>query len=350
MSRKETRGFTLVELLVVIAIIGVLVALLLPAVQAAREAARRTQCSNNMKQFGLAMHNYHDTFKSLPTAGYRWTGGLVGTQCQAQSGPSASSTSHAQSWVVSILPFIEQQPLRDQFFTGVSTLPSYGCWFRTRDTRPDTHPVMARVLATEIDAFRCPSDGGRKEGYRSSDDHAPIARMNYGVNGGAGNAWARTDARAMLERGPFHFGYAFERSIDFSAITDGTSNTVMLGEIVAAEHRRDTRGAWAYSAGPFISGGEPSYRDPRILLPPNGNALDDRFMDRPPRCRADANDRYLRCVGGGGRAFQTARSKHPGGVHVCLADGSVRFISETIEMQTWLALLGMSRGQAISQF
>ncbi|TVS09990.1 MAG: DUF1559 domain-containing protein [Planctomycetaceae bacterium] len=352
MSLRNPRGFTLVELLVVIAIIGVLVSLLLPAVQAAREAARRTQCANNLKQLGLAMHQYHDVYQVLPTAGYRWTGGLVAGRCLAEDGPSADSTSHAQSWVIGILPFMEQQSLRDQFFTGVATLPPYGCWFRTRDTRPATHPVMADVLGTELPTLRCPSDSGRKEGYRSSDDHAPIARMNYGANGGAGNAWARTDHRALVERGPFQWGYARERGIDFAALTDGTSNTVLLGELIAAERRGDTRGAWAYSSGPFFCGGQPSYEDPatRILLPPNGNALDDRFMDRPPRCSADPNHRHLRCVSGGSRAFQTARSYHPGGVHICLADGAVRFISDTVEMRTWLALLAMSRGDTLGEY
>lgn len=124
MPLKNSRGFTLVELLVVIAIIGVLVSLLLPAVQAAREAARRTQCSNNLKQLGLAMHHYHDVYQVLPTAGFRWTGGLVAGRCLAEDGPSADSTSHAQSWVVGILPFMEQQPLRDQFLTGVASHPT----------------------------------------------------------------------------------------------------------------------------------------------------------------------------------------------------------------------------------
>jgi type II secretory pathway pseudopilin PulG len=108
----------LVELLVVIAIIGVLVSLLLPAVQAAREAARRTQCTNNMKQIGLAMHNYHDTYKTLPSAGFPLDGRRCGGALSAHNGPSADSTSHGQSWVVGILPFIEQQALHDQFFAG----------------------------------------------------------------------------------------------------------------------------------------------------------------------------------------------------------------------------------------
>ncbi len=347
---RRSAGFTLVELLVVIAIIGVLVSLLLPAVQAAREAARRTQCTNNMKQIGLAMHNYHDTYKTLPSAGFRWTGGGVGGRCQAASGPSANSTSHGQSWVVGILPFIEQQALHDQFFAGVRELPVYGCWFRVKAARPAQHPGLTQVLATETASMRCPSDSGRKERYASDDDMAPVARMNYGANGGAGNAWSRTDFRSPLDRGPFHWGYAFEHAVSFAEVTDGTSNTVLLGEIVAAEDRRDSRGAWAYSSGPFISGGDPSYRSPRILLPPNGNALDNNFRDRPPLCSADNLHRHLRCTAGGSRAFQTARSYHPGGVNVCLIDGSVRFINDTIEMETWLALLGMSRGQVISQF
>lgn len=350
MRLVNRRGFTLVELLVVIAIIGVLVSLLLPAVQAAREAARRTQCTNNMKQIGLAMHNYHDTYRSLPAPGYRWEGGIVGGRCRANAGPGAASSSHGQSWVPGILPFMEQQPLRDQFFAGVSTLPNYGCWFRLQDARPGVHVDMAQALATELSSMRCPSDSGRKEGYRAADDHAPIARINYGVNVGPASSWTASDWNDPRMRGPFSFGIAWEYTADFAAMTDGTSNTILLGELVAAEQRRDTRGAWAYASGPFISGGSRADQQPRILLPPNGNALDDRFMDRVPRCRADERDRHLRCVGNHDRAFQTARSKHPGGVHVCLADGSVRFISETIDIQTWQALLSMSSGVTATDF
>jgi prepilin-type N-terminal cleavage/methylation domain-containing protein len=348
MPLVSRRGFTLVELLVVIAIIGVLVALLLPAVQAAREAARRSQCANNMKQVGLGMHNYHDIYKSLPAAGYRWNSTAVGGRCPANRGPDAASTSHAQSWVVAVLPFLEQQALRDQFFAGVATLPTYGCWFRLQV--PAGHPILEAVLGTELPSLRCPSDSGRKEGYRSSDDFVRIARMNYGVNVGPASSWTTSDWNDPRNRAPFNYGLAGEYTADFAVMTDGTSNTILLGELIAAEQQRDTRGAWAYSSGPFISGGSRADADPRIYLPPNGNALDDRFMDRPPRCRADNNDRHLRCVGNEDRAFQAARSRHPGGVHICLADGSIRFISETIDLQTWLALLSMSSGRAIGEF
>ncbi len=126
---RNRHGFTLVELLVVIAIIGVLVALLLPAVQAAREAARRSQCSNNFKQAALALHNYHDTFKSLPPPGTQWRNDHLG----GVNGPNSSSCGH--SWVVSTLPFLEQQPLSDLYWAGVRELPVYEQWYRIRDAR-----------------------------------------------------------------------------------------------------------------------------------------------------------------------------------------------------------------------
>lgn len=269
-SARVQRAFTLVELLVVIAIIGVLVGLLLPAVQAAREAARRMSCGNNEKQVALALHNYHDTFNQLPPAGFRWTG-----ERRGQRGPAADSSSHAQSWVIGILDFIEQQPLKDQFFQGVNQLPPYGFWYRTRDARPADHPLLTQILATEIASLRCPSDAGIKSGYQADDSHSPIGRANYAVNGGSGNAWSTTDNQRP-ERGPFKWGMAYLGGTNFADITDGLSNTILGGEIVAATHRRDTRGAWAYSSGLFICGSDNIANGAnRFILPPNGNALDD---------------------------------------------------------------------------
>lgn len=339
-SARVQRAFTLVELLVVIAIIGVLVGLLLPAVQAAREAARRMSCGNNEKQVALALHNYHDTFNQLPPAGFRWTG-----ERRGQRGPAADSSSHAQSWVIGILDFIEQQPLKDQFFQGVNQLPPYGFWYRTRDARPADHPLLTQVLATEIASLRCPSDAGIKSGYQADDSHSPIGRANYAVNGGSGNAWSTTDNQRP-ERGPFKWGMAYLGGTNFADITDGLSNTILGGEIVAATHRRDTRGAWAFSSGLFICGSDNIANGvDRFILPPNGNALDDTLADRPPRRNAHAGDKKLRTVqGGGSRAVQTARSYHPGGVQMFLCDGSVRFVSDTIAIETWLAILGSAEG------
>ncbi len=337
--RNEKRGFTLVELLVVIAIIGVMVGLLLPAVQAAREAARRMSCGNNSKQIGLAMHNYHDTFNVLPKPGYHNRDIIV----------NASSTSSAQSWMVAILPFIEQTALHDQF--------DFEWLGGNRGFRSSPNNLL--LGSTEISTYRCPSDGGRKELFSPTSTwvfpdrtRGGLARGNYGVNGGAGSATSRTDFRRTHERGPFHFGGSGRPNEPYGAkfadIRDGLSNTVLVGELVAGESSVDIRGVWMYASSNYICGGEPSYRNPRIQVTPNGNALDDLRMDRPGRCgHTGAIDRNLRCVSGGGRGFQTSRSRHPGGVHVTMADGSVKFISESIPLPVWLALLALQDGEVI---
>jgi len=340
-SRQPRQAFTLVELLVVIAIIGVMVGLLLPAVQAAREAARRMSCSNNLKQVGLAMHNYNDTFQILPKPGFHNRDIIV----------NASSSSSSQSWAVAILPYLEQQAIYDQY-----DFSNRGGTRGFRDN-PNNLLLGSRPIATYV----CPSDGGRKELLSLSSTWTfpdgtagGLARGNYGVNCGAGSAFSRTDYRIRRERGPFHFGGSGNPSpgepfgATFAEIRDGLSNTILAGEILAGDVRNDIRGAWMYASSCYISGGEPSYRADRLLVTPNGNALDDRQMDRPGTCGyVGEPDRHMRCVAGGSRGFQTSRSRHPGGVQVVLCDGSVRFINESIPLDIWRALLAMQDGTAI---
>lgn len=314
-------AFTLIELLVVIAIIAVLIGLLLPAVQKVREAAARSTCSNNIKQLGLAMHNFHDTEGKFPRAGVHNRDG---------TSASPTSTSWGHSWMMEILPYIEQKNLHDQYDFTVD---------RSRD---GTNP---NVVSVKINNIRCPSDAERKDTWSNS---ARYERANYAVNCGAGNASSGTDFNLKRERGPFHLRMHY--SAEIAAITDGTTNTILIGEIVAGDRSGDVRGAWAYPSGMQFSGGQPSYADGRILLPPNGNALDDRLMDRPHWCSADNTDRSLRCVAGGSRGFQTSRSKHSGGVNVCMADGSVRFIRDNIELQTWRNLLSIADGNVLGDF
>jgi prepilin-type N-terminal cleavage/methylation domain-containing protein len=321
LSRTARKGFTLIELLVVIAIIAILVALLLPAVQQAREAARRSTCKNNIRQLGLALHNYHDVANRFPPPGIHNRDG---------HGASATSSSWGPSWILMSLPYFEQANLYQQYNFSLD---------RTRDGS------NRAVVEVEIPALKCPSDSEYKVPWSNT---ASYARGNYAANCGAGNAFARTDFGIRRERGPFHFGRAYGARI--SDIEDGTSNTILLGEIIAGYNSGDVRGAWAYPSGVHFSGGEPSYNDPRVLLRPNGNALDNDMRDRPSRCSADNDDRQMRCTSGGSRASQTARSRHVGGVHVCLADGSTRFISENIDFQTWLWLLAQSDGNPIGEF
>jgi len=317
---KRRQGFTLVELLVVIAIIGVLVALLLPAVQQAREAARRMSCGNNLKQLGIALHNYHDTYNTLPMGGFHKLEG---------NGGNATSTSWAHNWVTMTLPFIEQSNLHDQYNFSAD---------RAREGGNDV------VVTVDIASLKCPSDSGYKEKWANSG--ANFARGNYAGNAGAGNAFSQTDFRLRKERGPFSMGR--QHATNFSAITDGTSNTMLVAEIVAGERNGDVRGAWAYPTGTFICGGQPSYSDPRIFLRPNGNALDDNLRDRPGRCSADNDDRHLRCVAGNNRSFQTARSMHPGGVQITYCDASVKFIPETVDLVVWRTMLAQASGNVVT--
>lgn len=324
MSRRvRWKGFTLVELLVVIAIIGILIGLLLPAVQAAREAARRTQCSNNLKQLALAVLNYHDVYRSFPPPGLHIRDG---------HGAAASSTSWGPSWLVLILPFVEQKTLHDRYDFRLT---------RSRDG------VNAEVVRVEIPTYRCPSDDLGQPPWNNSG--VLFARGNYGANGGAGNIFSRSNFDNLgEERGPFHLGRHYGAAI--SAIRDGTSNTIMIGEILAGDRSGDVRGAWAYPSGAYITGGSPHYSSPRYLLKPNGIALDDTQCDRPAFCSAANEDRQLRCFSGGSRAFQTARSRHPGGVQAAFCDGSVRFVRDTIELDMWRRLLAMADGQALGEF
>jgi prepilin-type N-terminal cleavage/methylation domain-containing protein len=314
-------AFTLVELLVVIAIIGVLVGLLLPAVQAAREAARRMSCSNNLKQLGLALHNYHDTYQRFPPAGIHIRDG---------DGASASSSSWGPSWILMLLPFIEQGNLHAQYDFNLT---------RVRDGN------NRLVIAVEIPSLKCPSDGGAKQPWSNSVN---FARGNYAANCGVSNAFSRSNFDLKRERGPFT--NARQYSAKMVDIEDGTSNTLLIGEFIAGDRSGDVRGAWAYPSGVYFCGGSPHYSDPRVQLRINGNALDNDLRDRPSTCSADGTDRHLRCVSGGSRAFQTARSKHPGGVQFALADGSTRFVSESIQFETWLKLLAQADGQVIAEF
>ena len=352
---KAKKGFTLVELLVVIAIIGILVALLLPAIQAAREAARRAQCGNNFKQAALALHNYHDTYNRLPPPGVRWGGGSSRDNSDGTfSGGSfdSNSTSNAHSWLVSTLPFLEQQPLSDLYWAGVQEIAGYGVWYRLRDTRSG-HRAMWEALETGVPTLVCPSDGGLKEGLNINSSSEPnMARVNVAINASSGQPFSWGNNRTPGIRSLFHFNFPRYHSngANFAEALDGTSNVVMLAEIIGGSRRRDTRGGWAYATGTWISGG--ARTDLRYLYTPNVNALDNDCRDRPGRCYSPRSpDPQLRCSGSdssrGGRA---SRSRHPGGVHVAMGDGSVHFVNDDIGLAEWiLSLAASAQGEVSSR-
>ncbi len=289
--KRHIRGFTLVELLVVIAIIGILIALLLPAVQAAREAARRSQCSNNLKQVGLALHNYADTYQTFPS-GWIWPG---------------SGNQECWAWSTLILPYLEQQAMHDQL--GVTMANLY-----QRVLSPEWQSVVGR-LETPISSFMCPSDTefhreGQIHHARRFDGGQGWATHHYrpGVSNYMGNMGFRQRSRAQNNAAGGVF--TGNSTVSFKDITDGTSNTFAVGE-------RDTKhcrsGSWVGIRNAAGTGSRGVYTAVGWARP---------IINAPNPPFSWGSDQ------GCGEGFG---SLHPGGCQFTLCDGSVKFISETID-------------------
>ncbi|MFG0261189.1 MAG: DUF1559 domain-containing protein [Novipirellula sp. JB048] len=297
---KHRSGFTLVELLVVIAIIGVLVGLLLPAVQSAREAARRMSCSNNMKQLGLAMHNYHDTFRKFPY-GYMESGNYH----------------KRDTWMQQLLPFIEASAMYDQ----------YQAW--EGDWVMDTPPELKDAL---IPAFMCPSDPGAGGFGGGGGERA-------GGYGFQGNYVAATGSTEMTRSMTNLNGLFFKDSkMQMRDVIDGTSNTVMFGEVIV----RPGTGGWGDAGGywggaPHGAFGFTTWQSPNTTVP-----------DQVYSCK-DENYHLAPCtsIGTAPEIRNFARSVHPGGAQFTLADGSVRFLTESIDLVTYRAIGTRSGGEVV---
>jgi prepilin-type N-terminal cleavage/methylation domain-containing protein/prepilin-type processing-associated H-X9-DG protein len=278
---KRTRGFTLVELLVVIAIIGILIALLLPAVQAAREAARRSQCTNNMRQIGLALHNYHDTFKSFPSG---WIHPIP--------------TRHdAWGWGALILQFAEQGPLHDVLEVGIGFPPS-------SDDNPD--PIKLPAAQTFLSMYRCPSDTGPDVNTDApgNRNYIPdVSVSNYACSSRSCRPLGDNQSSSDPRKGGF---YANSKT-KMRDVTDGTSNSIAVGERAWFLRDLDIGAAnWIGCAG--------AEKDQRCI----------KCIGIAPR--GLINDTSSRT-----RAQSSMSSLHPGGVNVTMFDGSTRFISENID-------------------
>lgn len=310
---RSRYAFTLVELLVVIAIIGILVALLLPAVQAAREAARRMQCGNNCKQLGLALHNYHDTFNSLPMGW--WI--------------DPKTTLNGGSWGISILPFIEQQPLLDRYNQNFAPINQAG---------PNGVANIA-IIKTPISAFVCPSAPGAAVArtYVASVPAPGLGTLTWeaapsdycattGVLGVfaniayAGNAGGSRDGVLQMH-GPAALGAA-NRSARFADITDGTSNTFVLGERTGGDKIYSKKQLWqstlAAPLGASNGGGWGDALNGEHWL---GGTLESGLPDPPQQGSCAIN-----CTNARGSGFH---SFHPGGCLFVMADGSVQFTAAT---------------------
>ena len=336
MSHRNTvrtrPGFTLVELLVVIAIIGVLVALLLPAVQAAREAARRSSCSNNLKQLGLALQNYHDTYGKFPMAGFLTRPTVPPTVNQSRA--------YHHTWITAILPYMEQKPLYD------STNMNLIAWGQP-------------IVGTQLKALQCPSDAGFD---KPSDTHG-IAWTNYA--GSEGYHWWETanldpawggNWTQLPVSGDYSGLFTVTRVFDMSSIKDGTSNTVVVAET----------DSYGYKWGAFqttgtgkrrLRGGEGVFRSAFIYTAYTGRAMLDfpgtgRF--KKPDDSTDAQDGVWFRAGphsycpsyltawGINTEWPGASAEHAGGVCQGLrGDGSVGQYQKNINWGVWVAINGI---------
>jgi prepilin-type N-terminal cleavage/methylation domain-containing protein/prepilin-type processing-associated H-X9-DG protein len=351
-SSSRVRGFTLIELLVVIAIIAVLISLLLPAVQAAREAARRAQCINNMKQFGLAMHNYHESSNSFPSGDIRKVGYslIPGSTC----GNDIFSDCQNTPWFCLMLPFIEQGNLANSFNYQ---LGPEGPW----NPLPMGFFANSTVAATKIAIFQCPSD--RQNTFSINPQYAPplagpvFTKGNYAASWG-NTFWAQDGQPVPNWGGPPMIDPAtglpptFRKSafgfytIGMNSLTDGSSNTVFLAEVLQGD-TYDIRGLmWS-----TIPGGCSYFS----RMPPNNprdyyqTGIFGDFLNNLYFCVSEPGQ-DLPCTPNAGdqSAYAGARSRHPGGINVLLGDGSVRFLKNSINMPVWLGLNTINGGEIIS--
>ncbi len=299
---NSRRAFTLIELLVVIAIIAVLIALLLPAVQQAREAARRTQCKNHLKQFGLALHNYHDSTQVFPAPVYGiW-----------DSATSQYSPDPAWGWHVSILPYLDLGNTFQQLKT------------ESRSLQNAVADVQIRpILQGNISVFRCPSDAGD---VLAQDAIAGVrcSRTNYvGVNGPGVYAYLRNVNWATGVFGLQNI------SVRIRDITDGTSNTFMVGERASLVGVSTNSAHWVGTNNGWQEGS--NYRGAMQVTGSTGYPMG---IDEPT---------YW--------AYRSAfSSAHTGGAHFLMGDGAVRFVSENIDLTNYKNLSSRADGKVVGEF
>ena len=325
MESKQRTGFTLVELLVVIAIIGILIALLLPAVQAAREAARRIQCVNNMKQLGVALLNYHDTFNMLPIGQYGHNN---------LTGAAAGNPGHCAQTM--ILQFHEQVAMFENYDFSVG----------------QNHSPNHLVTPIQIPMYQCPSDDSRGRLFSNQYSRSNLV-VCFGSNTMATRAGGAlyvlsvdltTDGAFQVGGGPHK-----ESIRRLAHILDGTSHTVFASEVLSgkidipAGSKWDGRGLWGWSgmgACHYTHRNTPNSSVGDVMW--NNPGSDESCTDMPDmpcdNTHGTQHDEF----------HAAARSRHPGGVNVVFADGHVMFASETIELVTWQRLAAIDDGQVIS--
>jgi prepilin-type N-terminal cleavage/methylation domain-containing protein/prepilin-type processing-associated H-X9-DG protein len=301
----QRKAFTLVELLVVIAIIGILIALLLPAVQAAREAARRMSCTNNMKQIGLGLHMYHDTFKMLP-AGWRGFDPI--------SGRPHWFGLPGWAWSASILPYMEQTAVYDSLI---------------HFDRPITDPVNDEVRVAEIRIFRCPTDIGERTFDLPGGGPSVGGGGTFPIQIATGNyigAFGTIDFHDVCDPSSPEFNgcqgngtFFLNRQVRFADIRDGLSSTLVVGE-------RSSKLAPSTWVGVVTGGWHAVARVAGLAaFPPNSEVDEEHYS-------------------------HNFSSFHPNGTNFLLGDGSVRLIAETIAEETFHALSTRNAGDVVGEY
>jgi len=335
MTRQARGGFTLIELLVVIAVIGILIALLLPAVQAAREAARRLQCQNNLRQLGLAVISYHDTHTSLPASG-------ITTETR---GPYESRSGLQFSWIVLILNQIEQGALHNAFRFEVPVFQQ-----------------PSEPQATQIATLLCPSDAARGRLFVDSrlTNDKPFAKGNYA---------AYVSPFHVENQNRFPGALIAGRPQKLSNILDGTSTTLMISEVRTRQHPLDQRGVWALPwtgssllafdlhdiRSPFNyndGGYTPNPKGIGVNQPPNNQGPNvDMLYGCPDPAGAQLDGMPCNVwAAGTTRGYLSAapRSNHPSGVNVVFVDGHIGFVTDYIDAFAMAYMVSSEDGRIVT--
>jgi prepilin-type N-terminal cleavage/methylation domain-containing protein len=356
MKRLTKRGFTLIELLVVIAIIAILIALLLPAVQQAREAARRTECKNKLKQIGIALHNYHDVYGRFPNGATNGTTNNLGSATRpAPAGSLGMNYTLNHTANIGLLPYIEQAPLYNSMDLSLSTGGArHATGGPLRPTVWDATNPNFTAVQTILSEFLCPSDNvdgtltnGDASHYRAEN----AGRTNYLPCGGSrgwatGTYWPKdsTTTRTLMDgstgvrdRGMF----GFNGGARIRDITDGTSNALAFGEV---RQSQGTDTVYGIEGSHAAAWGSYTWVSNFIVVHPNSDPNhinNERYSINGAR---DITPSRVRHHGG------AASSAHTGGAQFVLGDGAVRFISENVDNNIYARLNYIADGGVIGEY
>jgi prepilin-type N-terminal cleavage/methylation domain-containing protein len=359
MNRRK--GFTLIELLVVIAIIAILIALLVPAVQKVREAAARTQCTNNIKQIGLGLHGYYDAYKRFPP----------GSQVPYAQVNDDSNLDYGlpfgPNWAVLTLPYLDQVPLYEianpYSYPGIAPVPHVSSITNVAQLAA-VNTSWQKIRATVLPVFLCPSDTYNQVPFNNpnvySDPAAPVgwARGNYGVTAGFNDYDHQNGGTTISSTVAGHAStisspmFASNYGATMAQVTDGVSNTIMIAELRAGISPLDNRGVWAlgFSGSSIVNAGRQAYNPtPNNMLGDNGSDGDE-IQSCDQIWVSNIGSFYgMGCINEQGpiNCSGMSRSMHPGGVMICMGDGSARMLYNTVSEYTWCLMVSKADGQVL---